>query len=114
MWGTLKSGNVKSVKSVNTRVCKIGEVHIVRKDRVKPGTNKSMKLRLNSSLPQRRLIKTCHHKLIPLWLQLLMLQALLMLQCQMLKIISLAVNHQMTWIGRMTQQHLIALEKMNV
>ena len=60
------------------------------------------------------IVKTCHHKLISLWLRLLMLQALLMLQCQMLKIISLTVNHQMTWIERMTQQHLIALEKMNV
>ena len=53
VWGTLKSSNVKPVKSVITRVCKIGEVHAVRKDRVKPGMNKSMKLRLNSSLPQR-------------------------------------------------------------
>ena len=42
MWSTLKSSNVKSVKSVIARVCKIGEVRIVHKDRVKPGTNKSM------------------------------------------------------------------------
>ena len=53
VWGTLKSSNVKPVKSVITRVCKIGEVHAVHKDRVKPGTNKSMKLRVNSGLPQR-------------------------------------------------------------
>ena len=26
--------------------------------------------------------------------------------------ITLTVNHQMTWMGRMTRQHLIALEKM--
>ena len=42
VWGTLKSSNVKSVKSVIARVCKIGEVRVVRKDRLKPGTNKSM------------------------------------------------------------------------
>ena len=42
VWGTLKSSNVKSVKSVIARVWKIREVRVVRKDRVKPGTNKSM------------------------------------------------------------------------
>ena len=36
------SSNVKSVKSVIGDVCKIGEVHVIRKDRVKPGTSISM------------------------------------------------------------------------
>ena len=42
VWGTLKSSNVKSVKNVIARVCKVGEVRVVRKDRVKPDMNKSM------------------------------------------------------------------------
>lgn len=33
---------MKSAKGVIGGVCKIGDVHVIRKDRVKPGTSKSM------------------------------------------------------------------------
>ena len=41
IWGTRRSSNVKSIKSVIARICKIGELRVIRKDRVKPSTQKS-------------------------------------------------------------------------
>ena len=32
---------MKSIKSVIARICKIGELRVIRKDRVKPSTQKS-------------------------------------------------------------------------